>query len=273
MKNDLVRIAAFPASVIGMLALTGCVMEPTGAVYAEPLPTPAPVVVQSTVMIPDYYVWDGYEYVGVVGTQYCYLAPGLIWVSCEPWREHRFHDWEHRNPRWRDHAVRNDRFRHGPDGRFHPIGEPVPPYPHTPPPPPRKTGPLERDSHPQHSGYDTPQRPAHQANPAPGDRRSRHPESRPNTPVPPHPGTPVPPRPNMQVPPPPNMSPNAPRPSHPSNVTPGRGPNPPANRPAPGVHPAAPKTHPPAAPVREHKSEPKSDDGTQNNNSNQQLRR
>ena len=233
----------------------------------------ATVIVESDMFIPDYYVWDGYEYVGVVGTQYCYLAPGLFWVTCEPWREHRFHDWEHRNPRWRDHAVRNDRFRHGPDGRFHPIGQPVPPYTEAPPPPPHNAGPGDRGPHPQHPGYDAPQHPTHPANSVPGDRRPPHQVSRPNAPVPPRPGTPVPPRPNVQVPPPPNMSPNAPHPSRPNNVTPGHGPNPPAPHSAPGVHPAAPKTHPPAEPPREHKSAPKPGNDTQNNNSNPQDRR
>jgi len=43
-------------------------------------------------MIPDYYVWDGYEYVGVVGNQYCYLGPANVWVVAEPYRLERFLD-------------------------------------------------------------------------------------------------------------------------------------------------------------------------------------
>ena len=82
---------------------------------------PAPVVVEE--YIPDSYIWDGYEYIGVIGDDYYYLGAGNIWYRCEPWREHRFHDWERYNGDWRMRVVINDHYRHGRDGRDHPRGE------------------------------------------------------------------------------------------------------------------------------------------------------
>jgi hypothetical protein len=62
-------------------------------------------------MVPDSYVWDGYEYVGFVGDRYYYLGPGNVWLFCEPFRLERFHGWERGHADWRDHAIRNDRYR------------------------------------------------------------------------------------------------------------------------------------------------------------------
>jgi hypothetical protein len=62
-------------------------------------------------MVPDSYAWDGYEYVGFVGDQYYYLGPGNVWLFCEPFRLERFHGWERGHADWRDHAIRNDRYR------------------------------------------------------------------------------------------------------------------------------------------------------------------
>ena len=86
--------------------LSGCVVR--GGVAVE---APAPAVTVEAV--PDYYVWDGYEYVGVVGGQYYYLGPGNVWIVCEPFRLARFHDWERVHPDWHAHAIHNDRYRHG----------------------------------------------------------------------------------------------------------------------------------------------------------------
>jgi hypothetical protein len=79
---------------------------------------PEPDVV---VMVPDSYTWDGYEYVGFVGGGYVYLGPGNVWINCEPWRLDRFHGWERNHPDWRDHAVRNDRFRNDRNGHYQPM--------------------------------------------------------------------------------------------------------------------------------------------------------
>src|SRR5882724_10667051 len=72
----------------------------------------APVVVaRGPVYVPDGYASDGYEDVGVVGDQYFYLGPGNVWLLCERFRLERFHGWERNHHDWREHAIRNDRFR------------------------------------------------------------------------------------------------------------------------------------------------------------------
>jgi hypothetical protein len=81
---------------------------------------PPPAVVVSTV--PDTYVWDGSEYVGVVGDQYFYLGPDHVWLRLDSGRTARFHDWERGHADWRSHAIRNESFRrdaHGHDVPFH----------------------------------------------------------------------------------------------------------------------------------------------------------
>jgi hypothetical protein len=126
MKTKYLRACILPlaAGGIGLLA-SGCVIEPGGrivvrppVIVAEPAPAvvaaPPPPAVVVEAPVPDYYVWDGYEYVGVVGDQYCYLGPGNVWLVCEPFRLERFHGWERGHPDWRTHATHNDRFRgHG----------------------------------------------------------------------------------------------------------------------------------------------------------------
>jgi len=108
---------------------SGCVIEPNGRVAFEPVViAPAPVVVEPSVevvapgpvMVPDDYVWDGYEYVGVVGDQYFYLGPGNVWLFCDPFRLDRFHGWERGHADWRAHAIRNDRFRADRNGHIQP---------------------------------------------------------------------------------------------------------------------------------------------------------
>jgi hypothetical protein len=81
---------------------------------------PPPVVTVQTV--PDSYVWDGTEYVGVVGSQYYYLGPDNVWLTLDAPRLARFHEWEGSHADWRAHAIRNERFRrdvHGHDVPFH----------------------------------------------------------------------------------------------------------------------------------------------------------
>ena len=67
---------------------------------------PPPQVVV-TVGMPDSYIWDGVEYVGVVGDQYMYLGPEGVWLVCDPVRLGRFHGWEGGHPDWRRTALRN----------------------------------------------------------------------------------------------------------------------------------------------------------------------
>ena len=125
MKARCVRACSLSMVAGGLAVVAGCIVQPNGQMtlglpVVAVAPAPAPVVVAEPVMIPDYYVWDGYEYVGVVGNQYCYLGPGNIWVVAEPYRLERFHGWERGHPDWRGHAIRNDRFRNDRNGHFQP---------------------------------------------------------------------------------------------------------------------------------------------------------
>ncbi len=104
---------------VAALTLAGCVATwtpPSLVVSAPPPPVvavevaPAPVV-----FVPETYVWDGFEFVGVVGADYVYLGPGGVWGRCEPWRLNRFHGWERGHADWRGHAIRNEHYR-GPSG-------------------------------------------------------------------------------------------------------------------------------------------------------------
>lgn len=104
MKNKIMRgLSGIAAAVL----MSGCVVE-------GPLP-PGPVVT----VFPDYYVWDGYEYVGVIDGEYYYLGPGNVWVACDPVRVHRFDVWVHAHPDWRAHATRNEHYHGNPHGYGH----------------------------------------------------------------------------------------------------------------------------------------------------------
>jgi hypothetical protein len=90
------------------------VPPPPPPIVIAPPPPPAPVVVAP---VPDSYVWDGTEYVGVVGSQYYYLGPGNVWLSFGPDQFARFHGWEHGHPDWRSHAIHNEKYRGHVDAR------------------------------------------------------------------------------------------------------------------------------------------------------------
>jgi len=104
--------------------VSGCVIQPGRITFYPPVvavaPPPPVVVAPPVVAVPDDYVWDGYEYVGLVGDQYFYLGPGNVWLVCDPFRLDRFHGWEHGHPDWRAHAIRNDRFRRDAHGHEQP---------------------------------------------------------------------------------------------------------------------------------------------------------
>jgi len=136
-KIKYVRAGILSMAAGGLVFVTGCVVYPSGRVGFAPVVVeaprpvyvapPPPVYVSppqvevdtGPVMIPDNYVWDGYEYVGLVGDQYYYLGPGNVWLFAEPWRLDRFHGWERGHPDWRLHAIRNDHFRRDAHGREH----------------------------------------------------------------------------------------------------------------------------------------------------------
>jgi hypothetical protein len=127
MKNKCLRVFVLSMAAVGFVS--GCVVEPNGRVAFQPFvvvaPQPMVVVAPPPVevapaMVPDSYVWDGYEYVGLVGDQYYYLGPGNVWLFCEPFRLERFHGWERGHADWRNHAIRNDRYRTDRNGHVQP---------------------------------------------------------------------------------------------------------------------------------------------------------
>lgn len=104
------RIALALCGVAAVTLMSGCVVGGYGGVAVE-APTPAATVV----MYPDHYVWDGYEYIGIIGSHYYYWGPHRLWIPCEPFRVQRFHQWERHHPDWQRHATRNEDF--GPPNR------------------------------------------------------------------------------------------------------------------------------------------------------------
>ena len=127
MKIKCLRVCGLAIVAGGLAAVSGCIIRSTGPqpvymgrqpvyrapqpVYMAPQPAPPPVMVPAPVMVPEYYVWDGFEWVGVVGGQHYYLGPGNVWLVCEPFRLERFRGWERGHADWREHATRNDHFR------------------------------------------------------------------------------------------------------------------------------------------------------------------
>ena len=120
MKRNAKMIAVITG--LSSLAAATLIAGPT-VIIRTPLPPPPPVMVTPPVVtlgVPDNYVWDGSEYVGVVGDQYYYLSPGNTWVLCDPGRMARFHEWARIHPDWRAHATLNMRFRLDAGGHEHP---------------------------------------------------------------------------------------------------------------------------------------------------------
>jgi hypothetical protein len=122
MKINYSSVFILSVTTVGLALVSGCVVEPSGRLAFEPVVVvaPAPVVyapAPEPVLVPDEYVWDGYENVGIVGDQYYYLGPGNVWIVADPFRLDRFHGWERGHGDWRGHAIRNDRYRR--DSRGH----------------------------------------------------------------------------------------------------------------------------------------------------------
>lgn len=106
MKPNLKSVISLAAIVLAVSLTNFC---RAGVVVTSPQIVITPPAV--TVAVPDSYVWDGNEYVGVVGSQYYYLGPGNVWVVMDPPRLHRFQTWERGHPDWRSHATRNVHYR------------------------------------------------------------------------------------------------------------------------------------------------------------------
>src|SRR5580658_7722279 len=100
MKTKNSRVLCLMAAALA----TGCAGEVAPPVATVDVAPPAAVV---TVGVPDYYVWDGFEFVGMVGGTYMYLGPGGNWLVCDSVRLGRFHGWERGHPDWRRTAIHN----------------------------------------------------------------------------------------------------------------------------------------------------------------------
>ena len=77
------------------------------------IPAPPRVYIERPVrvaVVPQFYVWDGSEYVGAYNGDYYYLAGGGFWLPLDQnfSRHDRFHDWQGHHPDWRSHAIRSD---------------------------------------------------------------------------------------------------------------------------------------------------------------------
>ena len=117
-KNKLVLKMKIRTLVVSSVAIAllsaGCVtrVEPPPPVVAQPPPPPmAQVPPSAVVYTPEYYTWDGYEWVGVYGNQYVYWNGGA-WIVCDAVILGRFHGWERSHPRWRGgaHYYRGGRY-------------------------------------------------------------------------------------------------------------------------------------------------------------------
>lgn len=116
-----IAIAIGIASVAALPLMAGPVVTVQVPAPVVTVQVPPPPVVTVEVGVPDYYVWDGVEFVGVVGAQYYYLGPGNVWIVCDPVRLDRFHVWEKAHVDWRDHAVHNELYRHDAHGHEVPL--------------------------------------------------------------------------------------------------------------------------------------------------------
>lgn len=112
-KNKIVILTGISSLVtLNLMAGPG-----VGVTVQIPAPAPPPRVyipppaVTVEPAVPDYYVWNGDEYVGVVNGQYYYLGPGNVWIIMDTPRLRRFHDWERHHSDWREHEIRNEHYR------------------------------------------------------------------------------------------------------------------------------------------------------------------
>lgn len=103
--------------------IKGPALPPPPSVVIHVPPPPVVVVPAPTVtvdVVPDSYVWDSREYVGVVGAQFVFLGPGNVWLPMPHERIEFFHDWEKHHQDWREHCIVNERYRTDAHGKVHP---------------------------------------------------------------------------------------------------------------------------------------------------------
>ncbi|HTL17312.1 MAG TPA: hypothetical protein VL793_08750 [Patescibacteria group bacterium] len=77
---------------------------PSVALEAPSAPPTIPPPTGYVAYAPDYYVWDGNEYVGVSNGQYVYWTGGT-WIAAPSEIVVRFHGWERYHRDWHRHAI------------------------------------------------------------------------------------------------------------------------------------------------------------------------
>ena len=87
-----------------------------------PAATPAAGLTQGAV--PDSYVWDGSEYVGMVGHQYYYLNSHKYWAPMSQPGMQRFDAYAKTHPNWKSHCIRNLNYRRDANGHVVPLAGP-----------------------------------------------------------------------------------------------------------------------------------------------------
>jgi hypothetical protein len=106
-----------PAPVVPPSAPAVVVQPPVAVQPSVVIPAPG---ISVNIGVPETYTWDGYEYVGVIGSQYYYLGPGNVWTILPADRLTRFRVWEKEHHDWRDHAIQNQLYRRDALGHDHP---------------------------------------------------------------------------------------------------------------------------------------------------------
>ncbi len=91
------------------LALLALVLSVSGCAMQIGVQRPAVVVASAppaTVIVPDYYVWDGSEYVAwcSASCQYVYWSTAG-WMVCSPDVMFRFGQWNRHYPNWRRESI------------------------------------------------------------------------------------------------------------------------------------------------------------------------
>jgi hypothetical protein len=130
MKTNHTKKIGLTMAMTTSLAALSVLASPPIVTIQVPAPpvviAPAPVVVVPApgvtveAAVPDTYVWDGTEYVGMIGTQYYYLGSDKSWLPFDADHETRFHDWEKGHADWHTRAVRNDLYRRDARGHEYP---------------------------------------------------------------------------------------------------------------------------------------------------------
>lgn len=112
----MMAIAMAIASMVALPVLAGPGVGVSIQVGGPPPPpvvvVPAPAPVVTVAVVPDSYVYDGTEYVGVVNGQYYYLGDGNVWYPMDQPRLARFNVYIGHHSDWHSHTIVNEKYRY-----------------------------------------------------------------------------------------------------------------------------------------------------------------